>query len=258
MPDTILSSQSSLQDEEKKLDLPRQPRKKKWLLIIAIIVLVVIVIVAIAVPVSIHRKNNEINLSATTASASSSEAASSEAATTDTHLHPSSSSATTTTSTLQQINTNKKITAASIITMDQTTLHPPEYAHDVSPYANLTRVNVYTPADDARVFVMGDVHGCLDEMNDLLNLIQFNQTKDVLILTGDLIFRGPDSIGVIRRAKELNALCVRGNHDDKVVRLKGYENKFGSEAMSPKDEIMPEGNVGDPLKFGNKHVVIAR
>ena len=123
--------------------------------------------------------------------------------------------------------------------------------------SNLVRLKTFTPPTGSRVFVMGDIHGCLDEMNELLKKIDFEPKKDVLILTGDLVFRGKDSAGVIQRARELNALCVRGNHDDKVVRFRGYMNKHGKDAMTSSRAVMPEGNVGDPLKFRNKHKNIA-
>ncbi|KAI8993362.1 Metallo-dependent phosphatase-like protein [Pilobolus umbonatus] len=137
--------------------------------------------------------------------------------------------------------------------------NPPAYAYDISPYANLTMLKSYTPHDpSSRVFVMGDVHGCLDEMNQLLEKIGFEQHKDILVMVGDLIHRGPDSIGVVKRAKELNALCVRGNHEDKLIRLKTYELQHGIEAMGPPKSVVPEGNVVDPMKFKNKHNVIAK
>ncbi|KAI9267110.1 Metallo-dependent phosphatase-like protein [Helicostylum pulchrum] len=252
MTDTNYSSRSSLQDLENKLEIDHHgPNKRKlWIWVAGIVLLISVTIVAIAVPVSIHRKHSEqdANLSASTA----------------THTKAIQQTiAVTTSSILNQIHQSEKIkadssSAVSLITADQSLINPPDYSHTISPYANLTRLKTYTPPAQARVFVMGDIHGCLNEMNRLLDVIGFNMQNDVLILTGDLVFRGPDSIGVIRRAKELNALCVRGNHDDKVIRLKGYMDKFGIDSMSPKDEIMPEGQVGDPLKFGNKHIKIAR
>ncbi|KAG2236735.1 Metallo-dependent phosphatase-like protein [Thamnidium elegans] len=245
MTDTDNSSRSSLQDLENKLEIAHGPNKRKrWIWVIGIVIIASVIIVAIAVPISIHREHNGKAADALPS-----------AITTKTIKQ---TIAVTTSSILNQVNQNEEIKAVSLITADQSLIHPPVYSHTVSPYANLTRLKIYTPPAQARVFVMGDIHGCLDEMNRLLNLIGFNMQNDVLILTGDLVFRGPDSLGVIRRAKELNALCVRGNHDDKVIRLKGYIDKFGIDSMSPKDEIMPEGDVGDPLKFGNKHIEIAR
>lgn len=246
----VNSSQSSLQDEIKDdlNNLEQQVstinKRKRWLIIGGIVLLLSAVIsIAIAVPVSITRKNSENN--ANIAAAINTQQVQQQIAV-------------TTTSIIQQAELNHKINGASLIAADQNNIQPPIYAHQVSPFSNLTRLKIYTPVPDARIFVMGDIHGCLNEMNALLKLIEFQANKDVLILTGDLVFRGPDSIGVIRRAKELNALCVRGNHDDKVVRLRSYENQFGIDAMSETGEIMPEGDVADPLKFGNKHLDIAR
>lgn len=136
----------------------------------------------------------------------------------------------------------------------------PSYAHAVSPYANLIRFQSYTLANNNnRVFVMGDVHGCLDEMNRLLENVQFQPTTDTLILAGDLVYRGNNSVGVLQRARELGALCVRGNHDDKVIRFKSFEQQHGTAAMMVDlQALMPEGQVADPLKFKNKHATLAR
>ncbi|KAI8094944.1 Metallo-dependent phosphatase-like protein [Gilbertella persicaria] len=137
-------------------------------------------------------------------------------------------------------------------------MSPPSYAYPVSPYANLTRLKVLEVSPNSRVFIMGDVHGCLKEMNALLSQVQFEAAKDVLILTGDLVARGEDPVGVIRRAQEIGAYCVRGNHDDKAIRTKLYLDQHGLEAMSDANELIPEGSVADPLKFGNRHLDVAK
>jgi hypothetical protein len=51
----------------------------------------------------------------------------------------------------------------------------------------------------------------------LLDKISFNPKSDHLVLAGDLIKKGPDSVGVIDLARELRASCVRGNHEDRVL-----------------------------------------
>jgi hypothetical protein len=126
----------------------------------------------------------------------------------------------------------------------------------VSPYANLTKLVTYDSnspvATKSRVFVIGDIHGCLDEFNQLLTAINYNNATDQIILAGDVTSKGPDSIGVIRRAQQIGALCVRGNHDDQVIRLKTYENTNGVSSMSG-TSVMEEGPVPDPIQFGNKH-----
>jgi len=51
----------------------------------------------------------------------------------------------------------------------------------------------------------------------LLDKIQFRQASDHLVLTGDLVAKGPDSPGVVDLARSLGASCVRGNHDDRML-----------------------------------------
>ncbi|KAL2820496.1 Metallo-dependent phosphatase-like protein [Aspergillus cavernicola] len=71
-----------------------------------------------------------------------------------------------------------------------------------------------------RLIVIGDVHGCKTELERLLDEVSFNTTHDHLIFTGDLIEKGPDSLGVVDLAREYNASCVRGNHEDRVLVLR--------------------------------------
>lgn len=66
-------------------------------------------------------------------------------------------------------------------------------------------------------WVIGDVQGCAAELDALLALIRFNAARDRVYFVGDLVNRGPDSAGVLRRVKALQqqgvADCVLGNHD---------------------------------------------
>ena len=76
----------------------------------------------------------------------------------------------------------------------------------------------------ARTLFIGDVHGCLEEYDALV--AQFSPSADDCIVhVGDLIARGPDSIGVIRRAREWGAVVIRGNHEERLL----HWRKFPSE-----------------------------
>lgn len=75
-----------------------------------------------------------------------------------------------------------------------------------------------------RTLFIGDVHGCNDEFGDLLAAAGFG-SEDRLVLVGDLTAKGPDSLGVVARARELKALAVLGNHDARVIELRTSDSK---------------------------------
>lgn len=67
--------------------------------------------------------------------------------------------------------------------------------------------------------MIGDVHGCLDELDELTRAVGLS-ASDTLCFVGDLVAKGPDSAGVIDFAREHRALAVRGNHDEYAIRWK--------------------------------------
>lgn len=69
--------------------------------------------------------------------------------------------------------------------------------------------------------VIGDVHGCLDELEQLLAALRFDPRRQQLVFVGDYVDRGPASAGVVRRVRQLTeeagAVALMGNHDEKYV-----------------------------------------
>jgi len=65
------------------------------------------------------------------------------------------------------------------------------------------------------LYLIGDIQGCDDALQRLLDCIDFSASRDTLFLLGDLVNRGPDSLAVLQRLMRLghSARCVLGNHD---------------------------------------------
>lgn len=76
-------------------------------------------------------------------------------------------------------------------------------------------------SNQSRVYVVGDVHGCLEELNALLQMMRL-KPEDHVIFAGDLVDKGPDSAGVVRRirelSKEVKVDIVEGNHESMHIR----------------------------------------
>ncbi|KAF9336750.1 hypothetical protein BG006_007527 [Podila minutissima] len=86
-----------------------------------------------------------------------------------------------------------------------------------------------------RTIVVGDIHGSIDGFNGFLVKTGYDRRRDSLILAGDLVAKGPRSLKVIDRAIELGARCVRGNHDDKVIRWRGYLDSLSAREVAQLD-----------------------
>ena len=86
-----------------------------------------------------------------------------------------------------------------------------------------------------KICAIGDIHGCLTELEELLSLIP---RDSLLLFLGDLPDRGPDSIGSIRYVSSLvdsgKAICLMGNHDETYLRYRKHVNK---QAQDPKYKI---------------------
>ena len=65
------------------------------------------------------------------------------------------------------------------------------------------------------LYLIGDLQGCNAPFQRLLEKIDFSPSRDTLYLLGDLVNRGPDSLGVLRSLMALGdaAQCLLGNHD---------------------------------------------
>lgn len=83
-----------------------------------------------------------------------------------------------------------------------------------------------------RSFVIGDVHGCLDELTCMLTSLPL-ESSDRLVFLGDYIDRGPDSKGVVsylieheRKGKQEH-IFLKGNHEDMFLSYLGLAGAHG-------------------------------
>ena len=104
--------------------------------------------------------------------------------------------------------------------------------------------------------VVGDVHGCMDELAELLDRLGYRETGGVYrhpegrkaVFVGDLVDRGPRNLDVVRTVKAMveggAALAVPGNHDVKLIkklRGKNVRVAHGLAETLAEFEALPEG-----------------
>ncbi|MGZ5154812.1 MAG: symmetrical bis(5'-nucleosyl)-tetraphosphatase [Caldimonas sp.] len=87
-------------------------------------------------------------------------------------------------------------------------------------------------------YLVGDLQGCATALDRLLAEIGFSPSRDRLYVLGDLVNRGPASLRVLRRLRDLGAAatCVLGNHDWHLLAVAaGVRPKHRSDTL---DEIL--------------------
>ena len=113
-----------------------------------------------------------------------------------------------------------------------------------------------------KIFAIGDIHGCLENLEKLLKILPVNWGKDLVIFLGDYIDRGPNPRGVIEKVLELKKLygekiiTLKGNHEWMFERfLKGIDIDvflYNGGGMTLKSYCNKEGHLEIPeehLKF---------
>jgi hypothetical protein len=72
--------------------------------------------------------------------------------------------------------------------------------------------------DKRRMIIVSDVHGCIEEFREILDLVNYKSPNVRIILLGDLLDRGPESAKCVKLARELDLECVKGNHEVKFLK----------------------------------------
>lgn len=83
-----------------------------------------------------------------------------------------------------------------------------------------------------RHIFVGDIQGCRAELERLLETLRYDPAADRLEPAGDLVNRGPDSLGALRLLRDLGAGGVLGNHDTYLLRVAA-----GLRRRAPRDSL---------------------
>lgn len=90
-------------------------------------------------------------------------------------------------------------------------------------------------------YVVSDIHGCLDNLLELLQKVSFDENKDILYILGDIVDRGPKTWETYLWVKERigkSVFMILGNHEDMLIAdvytIMG--NVIADSGKSPKDE----------------------
>jgi bis(5'-nucleosyl)-tetraphosphatase (symmetrical) len=86
-----------------------------------------------------------------------------------------------------------------------------------------------------RTFAIGDIQGCLEPLKQLLDRVGFNENKDTLWCVGDLVNRGPDSLGTLEFLYSIrkSLKVVLGNHDLHLLAV-----AYGEKKVKPESELL--------------------
>lgn len=91
-------------------------------------------------------------------------------------------------------------------------------------------------------YIIGDVHGCYQELRLLLDLVNFNLLHDKLLLTGDIALRGQSTLDVLRFLYSIrkNIILVLGNNDLHLIKM-----YLGMQKIYPSDQVSNLFNAPD-------------
>lgn len=105
--------------------------------------------------------------------------------------------------------------------------------------------------EQGRDLAVGDIHGCFNRLQSLLDEMGFDPAKDRLFSVGDMVDRGPDSDQVLDWISRPWFFPVRGNHEDMAISWVKPESEKGPWPMTRGDYLGNGGawNLGNPVSM---------
>lgn len=100
-----------------------------------------------------------------------------------------------------------------------------------------------------KVLIVGDVHGCLHEMEELLQEAKskFPDQEILPIFVGDLLSKGPFPVETLKKLQKIEHYAVRGNHDEAILRQVLSLKKEELYQLPPKYSWVP--NLSDDIGY---------
>ncbi len=108
----------------------------------------------------------------------------------------------------------------------------------------------------SRTFAVGDLQGCLEPLQRLLDKVNFDESKDQLWCVGDLVNRGPDSLGTLEFLYSIrkSLKVVLGNHDLHLLAIAYGEKKYKED--NDLSRIIQSDNADTLLKWLRKQPLL--
>lgn len=102
---------------------------------------------------------------------------------------------------------------------------------------------------EGRDFVVGDLHGCRQDLDDLLAAADFDTQHDRLFLVGDLIDRGPDSPGCLDLLDAPWCFAVRGNHEQLLIEGAQHPGALMDWLCNGGNWALADGHIGEQGEY---------
>lgn len=118
---------------------------------------------------------------------------------------------------------------------------------DISPYKTL-------PDISGRLYAIGDIHGCIEELEILLTYLEHREritSKDLIVFIGDYVDRGDNSKGVIEllidfQSRHPQTVFLKGNHEVMLMDFLGLEGDCA-------EVYLPNGGLKTLDSYGVPH-----